>query len=137
VIGKLNFPLRCVHGWNACPTNVPKYCLTKKWLNQLQDFLCLIDPPQGGNIKHHWWNNKNKCHVAMLNVSYTNLYKRSYTSQTFASHDLVMETVWFFFIQMSCIWNMYEICIVTMKDVHSFSYCMKKNHRFICASYVF
>lgn len=33
----------------------------------------------------------------------------------------------FFLTQMSCIGNMYEICIVMMKDVHTFSYCMKKN----------
>jgi hypothetical protein len=116
--------------------------LNKKWLNQLQNFLCLTNPPQGDNIKHHWWNNKNKCHLVMLNVLYTNLYKRSHTSQTFASDDLVLEIVWFFFIiffsftQMSCIWNMYQICIVKMKDVHPFSYCMKKNHMFKCASYV-
>lgn len=117
--------------------------LNKKWFNQLQNFLCLISPPQGDNVKHHWWNNKNKWHVPMLNVFYTNLYKRSHTSQTFASHDLVLEIVWFFFIiffffHMDVMHlNMYEICIVKMKDVHPFSYCMKKIHMFICASYVF
>jgi hypothetical protein len=116
--------------------------LNKKWLNKLQNFLCLTNPPQGDNIKHHWWNNKNKCHLVMLNVFYTNLYRRSHTSQTFASHDLVLEIVWFFFfffffftdvMHLKHVWNVYS----QDERCSSFSYCMKKNRMFKCVSYVF
>jgi len=46
----------------------------KKRLNQICISLCLIAPPQGGKMRHHWGSRKNKCQVATLNRSYVNLY---------------------------------------------------------------
>jgi len=48
--------MKCLsYKFSQSPSSKQHSCL---WM-----FLCPIEPPQGGNTRHHWGNNNNRCHI--------------------------------------------------------------------------